>query len=323
MNLFIQGMRRSGTTILYDALCADPGLRCFYEPFREEGETPGGGSGAREGDAFAETRELRRRFRERRYPDLAPEDFNWGGPRKPELELGPELPEHCRGFLAELLEQGPDVVVKLTRAYDKIGALAEVDPDAFLVHVVRDPRSVAASMMLGRTRKREQRYADPDAFFTERERRKLWSSHRLSQLLLRRRDYAYLARPPNHVRILAVWRHTFESTRREGRRLFGDRYIRLRNEDLRADPGGTLASLYEVIARPLPDEVETWARGAVRPPEEPLHADDPRWGEALARLGMHDALEQAGYPELAALTPRPRRSQRLTRAAGRLTRFGS
>ena len=47
MNVFIQGMRRSGTTILYDALLDDPELSCFYEPLREEKETVGGGSGAR------------------------------------------------------------------------------------------------------------------------------------------------------------------------------------------------------------------------------------------------------------------------------------
>ena len=50
--ILIQGMRRSGTTILYDALLEDPGLHCFYEPWREDTETPGGGSNARESDPF-------------------------------------------------------------------------------------------------------------------------------------------------------------------------------------------------------------------------------------------------------------------------------
>ena len=63
-------MRRSGTTILYDALREDPALRCFYEPLREEAETVGGGSGARDEDAFAETRAERLRFRDERFPEL-------------------------------------------------------------------------------------------------------------------------------------------------------------------------------------------------------------------------------------------------------------
>ena len=33
MNVFIQGMRRSGTTILFDILWEDERFDCYYEPF--------------------------------------------------------------------------------------------------------------------------------------------------------------------------------------------------------------------------------------------------------------------------------------------------
>ncbi|MFI5123561.1 MAG: hypothetical protein ACHQJ5_11765, partial [Vicinamibacteria bacterium] len=69
MNLFVCGLRRSGTTILYDALSEDPGLRSFYEPLREDSETIGGGSGVQAGDVSAETREVRERFRAQQYPE--------------------------------------------------------------------------------------------------------------------------------------------------------------------------------------------------------------------------------------------------------------
>src|SRR6476619_2979157 len=122
-------MRRSGTTMLYDALREDPELRPFYEPLREEDETPGGGSGAREEDAFAETRALRESFRAERYPEIAVEPFNWGGPRDPRLELGPQLPAHCREWLAFLLEQADTVAIKETRLAHKVAELAAVDAD--------------------------------------------------------------------------------------------------------------------------------------------------------------------------------------------------
>jgi hypothetical protein len=51
VSLFIQGMRRSGTTILFDALLEDPGVTGYYEPLREQDVTVGGGSGARADDA--------------------------------------------------------------------------------------------------------------------------------------------------------------------------------------------------------------------------------------------------------------------------------
>ena len=58
LNLFIRGLRRSGTTILYDALLADPELRCFYEPLREDAVTERGGAAPRR-RVRGETRELR------------------------------------------------------------------------------------------------------------------------------------------------------------------------------------------------------------------------------------------------------------------------
>lgn len=316
--ILIQGMRRSGTTILYDALLEDPELHCFYEPLREDTETPGGGSDARESDPFTETRALRAAFREANYPEVPIEGFNCGGPGNPAMELGPDLPAHCSGFLAELLARDEPVMIKETRFYDKLEAVKAVSPsDTVFVHVVRDPRAVAASMMMGRGRKRAASYLTPESFFDERERRKLWSSRQLSQLLLERPEYSHLRRPSNFMRILLVWKHTFESTYRDGRRLFGDRYVLLRNEELRADPVGGLSRVYRAAARPTPPVVAEWARGKVKPPEVPYAATDPRWTEAFAALGMREALEAAGYPGLAEAVADARGTGRLQGMMGR------
>ena len=319
--ILIQGMRRSGTTILYDALLEDPGLHCFYEPWREDTETPGGGSNARESDPFTETRELRKAYRDAEFPKLELADFNLGGPGNPGLEIGPEVPGHCAGFLATLLDRDEPVMVKETRFYDKLEAISELAPDeSVLVHVVRDPRAVCVSMMMGRGRKRAGSYGDPDAFFEEREQRKLWSSRQLSQHLLKEHENSGLKDPANFERILLVWKHTFERTRREGRELFGDRYVLLRNEDLRADTAGTIARIYEAAGRPTPPEVTAWAQDKVRPPEEPFHPEDPRWARAFAALGMRDAMVDAGYPELAELeapAAAPRKRGGLGRLLGR------
>lgn len=324
MTILIAGMRRSGTTILYDALLEDSQLKCFYEPFREDTETPGGGSGARESDPFAETRELRARFAAQRYPDLPIEEFNWGGPRKPELEIGPELPEHCTAFVEHLLDRPEQVMIKFTRISDKLEAIAKLAPDATFVHVVRDPRAVAVSMMGGKGRKRMGNYETPEDFFGEREKRKLWSSRELSQKLLSRPEYAHIRRPSNVMRILLVWKHTFESTYADGQRLFGDRYVLLRNEELRGDPVGAIARVYRAAERSTPPEVAAWARDAVRPAEVPYAANDPRWTEAFATLGMRDALENAGYPVLADAAAAARAPSRLSgmfgRARTRMTR---
>ena len=127
MTMWIQGMRRSGTTILYDALLEDPELHCFYEPLREDTETIGGGSGARDEDLGAETRALRERFRAARYPELqielyehaanhaagrgiilADTKFEFGASPGAEIVLGDEVltPDSSRFWPADEYEPG-------------------------------------------------------------------------------------------------------------------------------------------------------------------------------------------------------------------------
>ncbi len=301
MHLFIQGMRRSGTTILYDALLEDRELRCFYEPLREQKASVGGGSGARDEDSFGETGALRERFRRERYPQLEIDEFNWGGPRKPPLEVDPGLPEHATEWLAYLLSLAPQVAIKETRFYSKVPELARLDPGAALVHVVRDPRAVAASIVLGRGRRHEEMLSNPDLFFDDRSDRKLWSSRAISRRLIRKglaegASRRALRDPSNVLRVLLVWKLTFERTWRTGRELFGSRYLLVRNEDLRGDPAGALASIYALLGREVPDDVRAWAAANVRAPEPVYASEDARWARELEHAGIGaGVLADAGY----------------------------
>ena len=302
MNLFICGLRRSGTTILYDALGEDAELRRFYEPLREEAETVGGGSGARDEDLGAQMRELRERFRAERYPELQVELFNWGGPRAPELELERDLPPHIRDWLAALLDSAPEVAIKETRLHHKLGAIAELDPGAAVVHLIRDPRAVTASMLLGR-RRRIDLYPDADAFFTARTGRRLWSSRRISEELLAPLEVGDDV--PDFLRPLAVWKAAVAAMDADGPRLFGDRYLPVRLEDLRADPARELGRIYGLIGRPAPAGVTAWAAETIRRGGDVYYADDPRWARAARLLRMEQELERAGYGEILELEPAP------------------
>jgi hypothetical protein len=308
VNVFIQGMRRSGTTILYDAFAEDPDLKRFYEPFREDAETPGGGSGARAEDLFAETRQLRREFKRVEHPGVPLELFNHGGPRAPALELHPALPAWGVDFLAYLLEQAPNVLIKEVRLFRKVPDIHRVDPEATLVHIVRDPRAVAGSMLLGRGRRHSTRYADADAFFEAWTRRKLWSSSAIARNVLAAGEHEGLERGvPDFMRPLVVWKAVWDGLRNDGRRLFGDRYVLVRLEDLRVDPEGELHRIYDAIGRGTPDGVRQWAEAHVRRGADILWGEDPRWAEAAKALGMEEALDDAGYGEVLALegTARP------------------
>jgi hypothetical protein len=295
VNLFVVGLRRSGTTILYDALGEDASLRGFYEPLREDAVTIGGGSGARDEDVFAETRSERERFRGERFPELPIELFNWGGPRAPEVELEPELPPHCRELLAHLLELAPAVAIKETRLHHKLAAVAAVDPGAAVVHLVRDPRAVCASMLLGR-RRRTDIYPDADTFFTARTGRRLWSSRAISDEILRRGVAPELpADIPDFLRPLLVWRAAIAAASGDGERVFGERYALLRLEDLGADSAAELARVYALLGRDLPDAVAAWAAQNIRRDGEVHLGDDPRWGRAVRLLEMEQLVADTGY----------------------------
>ncbi len=295
MTLFIQGMRRSGTTILYDALLEDPELTCFYEPFGMAKAAVGGGSGVRDEDLFAPVRAAREEFRRTHRPQLDADLLNYGAPRQAELELEDELPDFCREYLRFLLDSAPNVVAKLTRMYAKVAALAEVEPAAGLVHLVRDPRAVATSYLMGRGRRREHLFDTADHFFEHRSPRSMWASRPLSQALMARPEHAHLEGCPDFVRVLLVWRFTFERTRAGGVAAFGERYRMLRHEDLCADPAGGIQAVYELMGRPPPPSVVDWATANVRAPDDVFASDDARWGEALAWVGLEPALAQAGY----------------------------
>jgi hypothetical protein len=329
MKLFVVGLRRSGTTILYDALREDPDLRCYYEPLREDDETIGGGSGARDEDVFASTREARERFRAECYPELHTELFNWGGPRDPGVELEPGLPDHVRELLAHLLESAPDVAIKETRLHHKLAAIAELAPDAAVVHMIRDPRAVSVSMLLGR-RRRTDLYTDADTFFTARTGRRLWSSRQISERLVAEGELSDLpADLPDFLRPLILWKSAFAATDADGRRRFGDRYAIVRLEDLRADPQVQLTRIYALAGRPVAARVTRWIANNIDRKARVRYAEDPRWAKAAALLGMEPELEAAGYggileldlhsDEPLDLTPPPPRS-RLAGFMGRARR---
>ncbi|HYH62156.1 MAG TPA: sulfotransferase [Solirubrobacterales bacterium] len=331
MNVFLLGMRRSGTTILYDAFGEDPELQRFYEPFREEAETVGGGSGARAEDLFAETREVRRQFQREVRPEVPLELFNHGGPRAPGLELHPALPEWGVDFIRHLLDLAPESLIKEVRLFRKVPDLHRIDPGAALVHIVRDPRAVAGSMLLGRGRRHAPRFDTADEFFDSWSRRKLWSSSAIAKEALATGEHPNIVDGvPDFMRPLIVWKAAWDGIRSEGRRLFGDRYVLVRLENLRVDPEGELHRIYDSIGRSTPDGVRAWAGEHVRRDADIVWGEDPRWAEAIGLLRMEEAITDAGYKEILELkasarmihleSPDARSPSRLDAAVGRARR---
>jgi hypothetical protein len=297
VKLFIQGMRRSGTTVAFDVLAQDPRIDAWYEPFgpAKHGRR-GGGSGLQDVEFAARTRSLRARMAGQ--PGGAPErDFyNYGAPRDPELELAEDLPGPCLDYLRAMLDAAPHSVLKFVRVASKLRALRALSPGAKLVHVVRDPRRVAVSQMLSRERAASLR--DADRFFARADKPSgLWASRALAEALSRRPEYAGLGTLHDFERVLLVWLHGFRRTHDDGRALFGSDYLLVRHEDLARRPRETTERLYAFAGLDAAASALEWAERHLRPPGPAPLAGAPQWRDAFARLNMEAALRDAGYGE--------------------------
>ena len=295
MKMIFQGMRRSGTTIVYDALSQDQGLQQWYEPLAAAKKPAiGGGSGVRDVDVFTDLRAARQTFlQEHRLNET--DILNFGAPRDASLEFSPGLPHVVEEYLRFLLEQPGLVAAKFTRIYAKVREIYRLFPTAGFVHLVRDPRAVAMSYLFGKNRRYHKKTSPPRVFFGRRSNRSAWSSYPLSEHIRRRYVHEDLPEPTDLERVLLVWRYTYEKVRDDAAATFGDRMIRLRHEDFCADPAAELNRIYALADRRVPTKVLDWAHLHLKKPS-PIHAEgDRRWRTAFERMGMVETVQSCGY----------------------------
>ena len=292
----MQGMRRSGTTIVFDILSQDPRFDLHYEPL-SAGRVGalGGGSGVQKLDLMDKTLQARKEFlRENPHIAADPTIFNHGAPRDPSLELESTLPPVCLDYLRHLLRPEHNVV-KFTRMYRKTRDLVSLDPNAYVVLLVRNPRDVVASYLYARGQRRLHKYASRELFFTRTSKMNSWKVGQFADGIADQENRPECRNVPNWIRPLIVWEYTFRHFHQEAQELYGDRYRILRHEDLCANPAEETVRLYEHIGFEPDQRVVQWAAKHVRCNFKECYSDDPRWSEAFERYGLLSSLQTAGY----------------------------
>jgi hypothetical protein len=297
MNVFVQGMRRSGTTICYDILDEDPAFDCYYEPFAAANkEAIGGGSGARAQDFFIKIKKIRVEFREY-YPALEDTSFlNYGAPRDALLEFEEDMPDYCKAYILFMLDQSPDSMIKFTRMYGKVGVLKEIDPDAKFVHIVRDPRAVTTSYLYGKKQKNKLMFEGSDLFFSRCSDKSAWSSYIFSNYILSLPEYMHLKSDiKDYERILLIWKFCFDRTHSCGLEFFGDNYHLLYHDSLILQTEKTLTSLYAFIERPIPDHVMAWAKSNVKKQPNIHDGNNRAWFDSIEKLNIKIQIQKNGF----------------------------
>jgi len=288
-------MRRSGTTIIYDALCQDPKLTTWYEPLAAaKNPTIGGGSGEQQGDLFENIRHERAKVANS-IGATELDMFNHGAPKDATLEFTNVFPAEVSRYLSHLFGQSEHFMAKFTRAYCKVQCMKKLCPGGVFVHLVRDPRAVTSSYLFGKNQRNKNKFTGPDVFFGRKTEYTAWSSRNFSNIILSQPGWEQYADPLDFERILLIWKYTFEETRRGGLDAFGSNYVMMRHEDFCKNPIKKIDQLYQMAGNVMPKKVRSWATQYVKPAREPYECTDSRWQKTFDRLGMEEALEIARY----------------------------
>ncbi len=284
IRLIILGLRRSGTTIFWQMFRQDPRLTNYDEPFNPllyRIPSPESGKNPQEFVALFERDP--RRFWELYAPIAFTEELRDG------------LTDRQRAWLRHVGESGEHVTMDVTRCHYKIEALKEIAPDAALVHLYRPAPSHASSHMLpsdAGLRAKAKKSMRRRGFWTRSGDFDSWSferivgtdprsafGHRLADAGL---DPGAVYRLPAVGKLLAYWKIHRDRIEADGPKHFGPRYVSVEFDAFCREPQAVFDRVYAAMGLERPE----MRFDAVHPPNGPYQADDPRWGELLAAVGL-------------------------------------
>lgn len=283
-HIAVVALRRSGTTALWKLLRQDDRFACYDEPFSHLlGDLPAGNVKQTRDEFIAKFERDPAKFRALYAPITRREEVTRG--------LTGEQTEYLRYLLAD----GP-TIFDVTRCMGKIPALHGIIPEAVLVHLFRHPVAFASSHLLPSDRldvrglrKRWNRATALD----RATRFNGWGMEELLRCEWLDRTNELLGevgvqlppksdKVPAAQRLLAGWLGGFRLAEREGRALYGDRFLSLSFEDVCRDPATTVATIQKLAdapERPLDTSGIRSSSGGIRP-------DDKRWLELAREAGF-------------------------------------
>lgn len=282
VTIFIQGLRRSGTTILYDILSEDSNHSCFYEPLSLGKASVGGGSGAKKYNVMTSLSKARSRAGYKGGGRGEPR-LNHGAPTNYRLEVGRRrLPGDVSKYLSEIVSAGD--VLKFTRATFLSDELYSMDPSGVYIHIKKDPRRFVASHMCV-ANYGSRVCLDPELFFRKKSGFDYWSQERIVNLYIKKKKPEYLNKPA-YFKLLYLWSEFGKITEADASKLFKDKYVKISTEDLYFNQKQTIKKIYNKAEISVPNNVIKWAKENVRKPRSILFENDKRWNSAFAEIGI-------------------------------------
>ena len=248
-HIFIYGLARTGTSVLWQSLRKDDRFLCFDEPF-----APDLHMRVRTGPPLIE--EFHREYMS--HSDVVLDDWN---PILITEQSIPRLMHHQISYLRRLTFKGDNICAKLIGCHAKIGHIKSVFWDSLHVLVVRDPRGFITSHALPQG---PLLLSDPGMFFGNFVMdQDLWEYSLLARL--------YGIEPDLAVPMLAKLWYVAMSNALDARP-----DVVVVHEDFCKDPRGTMRRVYSHIGKSLPD----FKYENVKEPRLGYEPQDVGWDEA-------------------------------------------
>lgn len=301
--IFAQGMRRSGTTIFYDLMKKDNFFRCFYEPLAAAKNTATGGSSIKNQENkfnevikarnlyFKENKDLLKNFSYFKNLNY----LNYGAPRLAELEFEPDLPFYAFDYIKFLTKISPNIFIKFTRMHSKIHNLYQINPNAKLIHLVRNPKSIVSSYLYGKNKVNFSRYNSERKFFKRKSNYSAWSSKNFSDFIINNFYDSNFENIEDFKRILLIWKYNFEKTDFLGRKYFKKNYIILRHEDLITNPEKFIITTESFLDFKFKDETKNWLYKNIKKEENVPFENHSLWSKSFDDLNMSKFLRKCKY----------------------------
>lgn len=302
MNVFIVGLRRSGTTVLFDVFHEDHSFYSFYEPLNKSLKTVGGGSMNKSLDYNEKIRKFRDRYKEKSIK------FHFGAPNDAQEEAGEyDISEIQKTYLRDMMDSHENTILKFVRATHIIKTLHELNPESHFIHIKKNPLRFAVSHLFGLRDKRLSKKSkvkrdiarylgfytnqfedtDGDKFFSLKTGFDDWSQESIINEYIKRNERLKSFKNESAViKLLLLWKEFNDKIERDGKEYFGEKFQVVNHENLCLDPLKEVKSIYSSLMLEAPQNVLTWTQNNVVKPRPIFLEDDPRWLEAIEKVGL-------------------------------------
>lgn len=302
MNIFIVGLRRSGTTSLFDIFHEDVFFKSFYEPLSISLKTKGGGSMNKDLDY----NERIRNFRNKYSANLL--RFHFGAPKNfKEEAVKHSISKRQQLYLKDMIDSHENTILKFVRTTHIIETLFNISPNSYFLHIKKNPLRFAISHLFGLrdsrlsnkskikrgiarlvgtyTNKFENTSADK--FFSLKTGFDDWSQESIINEYIANNDHLKAFEDETAVvKLLLLWKEFNTIIEQDGKKFFGEKFLTINHENLCLNTHDQVKSIYSSLGLNPPEKVLSWAEAHIIPPRPIFLERDPRWKEALDKVEL-------------------------------------